>query len=1194
MPVTRADRARPRTARRTTLDDTVQILDRASLDGIADGVGAATQWVDLDGEGIPGVLRADERGWYYKANLGDGRLAPPAVLRPMPMPADLSGGFQQLADVQSDGRLELVRYAQPVTGYFTRTTDGAWDLFTPLRSVPSIDWADPNLRTIDLDGDGHADVLITEHDAFVWYRSLAEVGFEPARRVNRVLDEEKGPAIVFADVVESIYLADMTGDGLVDIVRVRNGDVCYWPNLGHGRFGAKITMDRSPVFDRSDLFDPKRVRFADVDGSGPSDLLYLGRDGVAIHLNQSGNGFAEPQVIRSLPLHDTLSSTTVIDLRGRGTSCLVWSSPAPAPASSHRPLAFVDLMGGVKPHLLVSIKNNLGAETRISYASSTQFYLADKAAGTPWITRLPFPVHVVERVTTFDRISRNRFVTRYTYHHGHYDGVEREFRGFGRVDQLDTEELGALTASGDFPAGDNIDAASFVPPVLSRTWFHTGVFFEGGRVSKQLEAEYHAEPGLADELRRAMLLDDTVLPPGLSANDQREACRALKGSILRREVYAIDGTEAEPRPYLASERNYTLVPIQPRGDGRYAIFFAHPREAIEFHYERKLYDVAGKRLADPRVTHSLTLDVDDFGNVLRSVDVGYGRRRDSTDPVLTAADRARQRELHVTSTTNAYSNAIDDDVAYRAPLPCESRTYEITRLPPLSNLPDVTNLFGFDEMVGAIDGLEDGAHDLPYEDLTGAGATQPHPYRRLIEHARTLYRRDDLSAPLAFGHAESRALPFESYKLALTPGLITAVYGDRVTDAMLAGDGGYVHSEGDANWWIPSGRAFYSPGPDDTAADELAHARQHFFLPHRFRDPFGQTTTVSYDRYDLLVSQTRDPIGNLVTVGAHDATGALVDNGNDYRVLQPARIMDPNRNRKAVAPRRLARRLRDRLIRRCDRRAPRQPARRSARHPPARHHAAGPRPVRLPAHPVRRSAADPGRLHPGARDPRRRPRIRTADQGPAQLLVLRRLRPRDPEEAPGRAGPAPRRPVHQPALGQQRLDDLQQQGQAGPQVRAVLHRYPPLREREDPRRQLDPVLRPGRANRRHPPPRAHLREGRVRPVAAGHLGRQRHRPADRPENRRRRRRLLRATARIGIPADLVRAAPDRRARRSREGRSRQGRRARGHPRAGTRRRTREDVPQRRSQSLQESRCHHRGETSNRRAPRHSGQPCRGP
>src|SRR4029078_11527555 len=81
--------------------------------------------------------------------------------------------------------------------------------------------------------------------------------------------------------------------------------------------------------------------------------------------------------------------------------------------------------------------------------------------------------HVVDRVVTHDRISGNRFVPRSAYHHGYFDGDEREFRGFLLVEQWDTEELAAL-AGGQAPGGDNMEAASHVPPVLTRPWFHTG------------------------------------------------------------------------------------------------------------------------------------------------------------------------------------------------------------------------------------------------------------------------------------------------------------------------------------------------------------------------------------------------------------------------------------------------------------------------------------------------------------------------------------------------------------------------------------------------------------------------------------------------------------------------------------------------------------------------------------------------
>src|SRR5262249_3556193 len=151
-----------------------------------------------------------------------------------------------------------------------------------------------------------------------------------------------------------------------------------------------------------------------------SDLLYLGEDGIVVCFNRSGNSWAEPRLLAVFPTVDNLSDVQATDLLGNGTACLVWSSPLPAETAE--PLRYVDLMGGEKPHLLCRTRNNLGAETRLRYAPSTRFYLADKFAGSPWVTRLPFPVHVVERIETFDWVGRSRFVTRYSYHHGYFDG----------------------------------------------------------------------------------------------------------------------------------------------------------------------------------------------------------------------------------------------------------------------------------------------------------------------------------------------------------------------------------------------------------------------------------------------------------------------------------------------------------------------------------------------------------------------------------------------------------------------------------------------------------------------------------------------------------------------------------------------------------------------------------------------------
>jgi hypothetical protein len=172
----------------------------------------------------------------------------------------------------------------------------------------------------------------------------------------------------------------------------------------------------------------------------------LHSDGVRLYFNQSGNSWSEPYILGVFPRVDDLVSIVPVDLLGNGTICLVWSLPLPDDA-----MRYINLMGGQKPHLLVKTVNNLGAETRVQYAPSTKFYLQDKRDGKPWTTRLPFPIHVVERVETNDRISRDRFVTRFAFHHGHFDPNEREFCGFDMVEQWYTEELAALTGDGEPP-----------------------------------------------------------------------------------------------------------------------------------------------------------------------------------------------------------------------------------------------------------------------------------------------------------------------------------------------------------------------------------------------------------------------------------------------------------------------------------------------------------------------------------------------------------------------------------------------------------------------------------------------------------------------------------------------------------------------------------------------------------------------
>ncbi|MEM6252864.1 MAG: SpvB/TcaC N-terminal domain-containing protein [Cyanobacteria bacterium P01_D01_bin.156] len=837
----------------------IQTVDPDSLQNLPMGLDGSTyQWVDLDSEGIAGILTEQAKGWFYKRNLGPDpsevkqkkrervgtvRFGEVERLTTLPSIANLQSIQQQLLDLAGDGTQDLVSFGT-LSGYYQREKTGEWRSFTPFKSSPTVNWNDPNLRFIDLNGDGHADILISEHNVFVWFPSLARDGFGPAQRVQRLQDESRSPTLVFADVRESVFLADMSGDGLVDIVRIRNGEVCYWPNLGYAHFGAKVTMDRSPVFEHPEVFDQKRIRLSDIDGSGTTDIVYLGRQSVSLWFNQSGNGWSEPKHVTSLPIADNLASVNVLDLLGNGTACIVWSSRSPG--YGHQPMYYIDLMDGLKPHLLQSVINNLGAETHLHYASSTHFYLQDRAAGKPWITRLSFPVQVVDRVETLDRISGNRFVTIYRYRHGYFDGEEREFRGFGYVEQVDTETYEVFEAGG----GTNAEKGLYVPPAVTKTWFHTGFYRDREHISKLFTEEYYQGD------RNASLLLDTVLPEGLTIEEEREACRALKGQLLRQEVYALDKTVESVHPYTVTESNYTLKLLQSRKGGQYAVFFVHPRESLNYQYERNP--------DDPRVAHELTLEVDDFGNVTQSVAIAYPRRQ-AAFPI--------QSQILATLTEAVFYNQWKENDVYQIGVPIETRQYEVTGLPSQAKVLD------FDEVETAIATTDSKTARISYEEKPSSGLE-----RRLIEQDRTLYYKADLSGALELGDVHSPALPFESYRLAFTPGLLGKVFQDKMDPAsvarILTNEGQYRDLDDDGNLWIPSGQQVFDP--------------DKFYLPVAFRDPFmgsnGEPYRTTYDdEKSLLVVETVDPLRNQIQIQ------------NNYRTLQPQQMIDPNGNRSEVA-----------------------------------------------------------------------------------------------------------------------------------------------------------------------------------------------------------------------------------------------------------------------------------------------------
>jgi len=721
--------------------------------------------VDLFGDGRPCILELNGFARYWR-NRGDGTFDPPRSLRTVPAGVALGAPGVQLADMDGDGRPDLLLSTPTATGYWPLATppgapDGTPAGFDPAgyvaaRSAPTVSLSDPSVRLIDLDGDGRVDVLRAGAQLLAAYND-GRGSFEELQ----VLHPSDGLAqINFTD--PRVRLADMTGDGLTDIVLLHDRNVDYWPNLGYGRFGARVAMAGPPHFydgAEHDVtgFDPRRLLLGDVVGDGAADLVYVGDGHVTVWVNQAGNAFADPVVIPGTPRVSDAGAVRLADADGNGVTGVLWSADRVRPRAGY---AFLDLTGGVKPYLLNHIDNHRGATTTIEYSTSTAYAEADRQAGRPWRTTLPFPVQVVSQVTVTDTFSQSTLTTQYSYHHGYWDGADREFRGFARVDQRDAQL---------FLGGTD---QHYSPPTETRTWFHLGPVGPefGDWQPLDLSDEYwQQDPAL---LGAATIM---TLPDTLSRRRQRDAYRALRGSPLRVELYALDGDPAQDRPYTVTEHQYevTLVsdppqPQQPPATGPQLTiaaapaaptpsvpsipdagtplaFFPHPVGERTTEWERG---------SDPRTRLKWTDGYDTYGRAHRTVEVAVPRGREPRRH----DDEALEPYL---ATGTAVSYATRDDDHYVCDRQVATARYEI---------------------------LNDGRQSIA--ELRGAVTSGGGLPLRLLGYGHAFYDGQPLGALGDWGLATG------SEQLALTMGQLARAYApaDTITDPptlppyLLAGD----------------------------------------------------------------------------------------------------------------------------------------------------------------------------------------------------------------------------------------------------------------------------------------------------------------------------------------------------------------------------------------------------------------------
>lgn len=838
----------------TPFDPSAATFDPLVVAGEGDAAGLFDEkflLADLHGEGLPGLLYSSADRTAYWEPLGDGRYECPRAPWTFPIDSDLRPEGVALVDLDGDGLLDVVVTDPARPGVYVSRGPDAWAPFRSFSSQP-LALANPNAELVDVDGSGRADLLVFGDRSATYYRSLGTAGYgDPiTAELPANFPTASGPRGLAFTTFASIF-----GDGLQHRVTVADGVVEAWPSLGHGRFGECVRLANAPHF--GDAFDPTRVHLADVDGSGTADLVYLYPEVVVVWPNLSGNGFGEPFAIPLPDAYDDQVSITFGDVRGSGATSLVFSTTTPT-----RKHWFCEFAAGGKPYLLSRIENHLGARTAIEYAASTEFYLEDKRAGSPWATRLALPVQVVRRVEIVDEISGSKLVTRYAYHDGYFDPYAREFRGFGYVETWDTEQFEEYARPGllseiPFRAGS---AETHVAPAYTRAWYLTGAYTDAAALRLQYESDFwHGDP---DAPRMPEFEVEGVAHD--DAATMRQATASLAGRLLRTEVYGLDGSEDEKNPYTVTSGSFVARVEQPRVGEHRAVVRVFDAQAVAATYERVP--------EDPRIQHSFNLAVDQYGNVERNATVYYPRReQDSTEEPADPALAVQPEQLVLLGTLAVMRFANVTDPYVRVGVPFEEYGYELGGLSA-----PASGYFTMEEMREAVETAL--GNRIAYGEPFTPGEIQA----RLFSWERDYYWNEAQTEPLQLGEITQRVLHHHSETAAFTPELVARVYDGRVTDEMLASTdasgGGYAARDG--YWWAPSETSYYF-------ADAAA-----FFLPLRTTTVFGGETIVGYDPYFMAPVETRRYAGDREGAPVYQVETAIVD----YYALQPVQVTDPNGN----------------------------------------------------------------------------------------------------------------------------------------------------------------------------------------------------------------------------------------------------------------------------------------------------------
>jgi RHS repeat-associated protein len=399
-------------------------------------------------------------------------------------------------------------------------------------------------QMIDMNGDGLPDRLLCTNKTILNYVQYNNGGgfaspynYNQGGSVEENVNwyEENGNIGVYDYTAAFDRCIDINGDGLPDFLMAwpffqNEIDVAFNTGMGTDSSGGEFGWPWEPmlgdwgisfVTPQIDLVSTTpftsdsihAVQLIDINGDGlPDRVMTKGSSpftSLEVQLN-TGSGFG-PLVYWTNVLSEAGTNnqqwdaagytsggevlTTLIDINGDGLPDRVMRKK-----SSPYTNLWVQLNQGPFPDLLCKVDNGVGGEVRVTYLPSTQYDNTDRLwTNSPWASGakslLPFPIYTVSSITVDDGFG-NLSTNTYSYVHGMFDPVWREFRGFNCVTMTDPYGMQTVTyfhQSGGFDDsadGEFQDQGSFSKkgmPYRVETWGSDGQLY---RVALNKVIEY--------------------------------------------------------------------------------------------------------------------------------------------------------------------------------------------------------------------------------------------------------------------------------------------------------------------------------------------------------------------------------------------------------------------------------------------------------------------------------------------------------------------------------------------------------------------------------------------------------------------------------------------------------------------------------------------------------------------------------